>query len=590
MIGQGIVFIVLSASLVFFIVGRPRYDIVALFALIAVGVTGVVPAQDLFLGFGHPAVVTVAAILVVSKGLEYSGFVDTTIRLLRGVGDRITVQILVLTLIVAFLSGFMNNVGALALFMPVAIRMARSMQRPASIYLMPLAFGSLLGGLTTLIGTPPNIIISSYRQEQMGEAFGMFDFFPVGSVLTVLGVFFISFIGWRLLPRRSNMPERKDLFRIADYVTETRIRGDSRYVGKPMSEIESSAEDSCTVVGLIRDERHMPAPSGFDTIRKDDILLIQASSETIQQMINANDIEISEDAHLDEEYIKSEDVKVFEVIVTPNSPIVGLSASDLRLRWLHGLNLLAVARQSRQLNIRVGDIKFMPGDILLLHGNRKSYRRAVEEIGCLPLAERGFTIRDSKKALPAIGIFLASIVSVAFGLLPIQVSFAAGAALMVLLGIVPLQEAYDSIDWPVIVLLAAMIPVGQALEATGGANLIAGGIMGLTDDAPVYIILGILMTVTFILTNIVNNATCAVLMAPVAFNLASGLGYSPDACLMCVAVGSSAAFLTPIGHQSNTLVMGPGGYRFSDYVRMGLPLQLLTLIASIPLIMRFWSL
>lgn len=587
---QIIVFAVLFLVLVLFIMGRWRYDVVALLALLAVAVTGIVPGGQAFVGFGHPAVVTVAAVLVVSRGLQNSGVVDTIAGWMLRVGDRPFFQVTALTGLVGILSAFMNNVGALALLMPVAVQMARKNTRSPSFLLMPLAFGSLLGGTMTLIGTPPNIIISTFRTETGGAPFRMFDFAPVGVGAALAGLLFISLVGWRLIPKRKGQTSREELFHVGEYMTEVRLPEDSKMVGRFLRDLEAEAEADVAVMGLVRGEKRLLVPSSYETLRANDILIVEADPEALKVLVDGTGVELVGSKELGEEVLGSDEVSVIESVIMPDSPIVGRTAWSLNLRWRYGVNLLAVARQGERLRERLGRIRFNPGDVLLLQGQTETLQEAQLTLGCLPLAERGLRIGQPRRVLFSAGLFGAAIALTALDLLPVQIAFVGAAVVMVLVGLLSLREVYDSIDWPVIVLLGAMIPVGQALESTGGAKIIAEYLLNAAGQMSPVLTLAVVLLGTMALSNVLNNAATAILMAPIAISIARGLGASADPFLMGVAVGASCAFLTPIGHQSNTLVMGPGGYKFSDYWRMGLPLSMVVVLAAIPLILRFWPL
>jgi di/tricarboxylate transporter len=618
---QGIVFAVLGMTLALFIWNRLRFDVVSMLALLAMAFTGLVPADELFSGFGHPAVITVAAVLVISQGLVNGGVVDAIARLLGRIGHRPTLQVLTLTSVVALCSGFINNVGALALLMPVAIWMSRDAGRSPSMLLMPLAFGSLLGGTVTLIGTPPNIIISSYRPE---GAFGLFDFAPVGLSVTVVGIAFITLVGWRLTPRRDDGGAGKKLFSVGDYVTELRVPEGSARAGSTLHNLltESGEGDDLAVLALIRDGARKITPSTFTVMREGDLLLIEANTESLQAFLDNTDLELATGALLapqsepddDREGglardsslkpgnpgaekeepeapigLDEGDLQLMEVVVSPSSTLLGLSANRMRLRERHQLNVVAVARRGQRIQRRLGDIRFQAGDILLVQGTEDGLTETLIDLGCLPLAERGLRFGSSRKVALAAAVFGASIAAVVSGLLSAPVALVAGAVAMVLVGLLSAEEAYKSIDWSIIVLLAAMIPVGQALETSGGAQLLANQMLILGGDFSLAAVLTMLLVVSLLLSNVINNAAAAIVVAPVALSLATSLNVPTDAVLMAVAVGASCAFMTPIGHQSNALVMEPGGYRFGDYWRLGLPLSIIVTVVAVPMIMLVWT-
>ncbi len=611
---QLIVFGVLAATLVLFVWNRWRYDLVALAALLACALTGVVPAEEVFAGLGHPAVISVAAVLVLSRGLLNAGVVDSVARRLMQVGERPWAQVAALTGIVALSSGFMNNVGALALFMPVAIWMSRQSGRSPSYLLMPLAFGSLLGGTLTLIGTPPNLIIAGYRAEAGEAPFGMFAFLPVGAAVTVAGVLFIALLGWRLVPRRQEQEGNGDLFEISAYLTEVRVPEGCKYAGRTLHALIGAVQDEADVqvIALIRGDERQRMPSTYEVLREGDILLVEADSDSLKALLDVTGVELAADveeqenkAHDEQEAaeqaVEQEKVEknhksrhgeltLAEAIVSPGSMLVGTSASGLDLRERHGVNVLAVARQGQRLRQRLGEIRFAAGDILLLQAREDALQSSLNSLGCLPLASRGLSITTPRNVMLASAIFAITLASIAFGLLPAATALVTGALVMILVGLIPLGRIYESIDMPVIVLVAAMLPVGQALETTGGSQLIADALLELGQSLPAAATLALLMVAVMLISNVVNNAAAAVLAAPVAISLARGMDASVDPFLIAVAIGASCAFLTPIGHQSNTLVMAPGGYRFGDYWRLGLPLSILVVLCAVPAILWIWPL
>jgi len=594
---QGIVFVVLLATLVLFIVGRWRYDLVALLAMLTITILGafpgigtIIPPQDAFAGFGHPAVVTVAAVLVVGRGLLNSGLVHRISEQLTHIGDRPVLQVLAMTMLITVCSGFMNNVGALAILMPVAIQMARKAGRSPSFILMPIAFGSLLGGMMTLIGTPPNIIISSYRAETSGEAFRMFDFMPVGLGVAVVGGLFIGLVGWHLIPQRKGQRSREEMFEIGHYVTEVRIPEESNVVGETLAASEALSKNNVLVIGIVRGDRRLNRLTAHDVFHANDTLIIQTDSAALKALVDTQDFTLAEDKDLEEEFMESDDMKLLEAVVMPGSIMIGRHARGLNLRERFDIFLLAVARHGSRLRGRLGTIRIKVGDILLLRGGEEVLYENGPKLGYLPLAARGLQFGKPPRIVFALMLFAFAIACAGLGIIPVQIAFSAVALVMILTGFLSVREAYESIEWPIIVLLGAMIPVGAALETTGGAARVAEAIVGFGSSYSPVVILVIVLVGTMFLSDLVNNAAAALLMAPIAVRVAQGVDASPDPFLMSVAVGASCAFLTPIGHQSNALVMGPGGYKFSDYWRMGLPLEIIVTVVSVPLIIWWWPL
>jgi di/tricarboxylate transporter len=588
---QWIIFGTLLLTLILFITGRWRYDVVALLALLIVTLTGLFPVEQAFIGFSNPAIITVAAVLVLSRGLQNSGMVGI-------IGDRlallkggVVIQLAALTSLVALLSAFMNNVGALALLLPVVLQIARSKKIPASYLLMPLAFASLLGGMTTLIGTPPNIIAASFRESTGAQPFGMFDFSPVGVGVAVAGILFITLIGWRLIPVRKSKSNSDGLFDVENYVTEVRIPEKSPLNGKRLYEVTEFSKAQALVIGLVRGSERRMEPSAHTKLLSGDVLIVSAEAENIKKLVQTTGLDLVPDKKIQQADLDSDEVTLLEAVIMPNSIMIGGTPRTLNLRGSYGVNLLAISRQGKLLRTRLDSVRFQNGDVLLLQSHVETIKEVVERLGCLPLAQRDLRLATPKgQMFLALGIFAAALLASAIGLIPVQIAFAAAVLLMVVTRIVNLREAYESVDWPIIILLGAMIPVGMALETTGGAQLIADGILKISSQFPPAFALIVLLVATMFLSDLVNNAAAVVLMAPIAIRTAQGMDSSIDPFLMAITIGASCAFLTPIGHQSNTLVMGPGGYKFGDYWRMGLILEIIVLVVAIPLIMIFWPL
>jgi di/tricarboxylate transporter len=587
---QVTVFAVLGGTLVLFAWGRWRYDVVAVLSLLAVVIAGIVPAQEAFLGFSHPAVITVAGVLILSAALRDSGVVDILADRMESLSRRPGIHVAALTGLVAICSGFMNNVGALALMMPVAITTANRNKRSPGIVLMPLAFGSILGGLVTLIGTPPNIIIASYRGDLSGSPFSMFDYTPVGIVVAVFGVIFVALIGWRLIPRRKGKAIPEHLFEIDDYITELRVSAGSPLIGKPLRYLERLGGGDVVVAALISGAKKRMAPAHGRRLRVGDLLLVQGDPTDLGPVIEGGGLELVTDGRVQEEMVRSEDVILVEAVVAPGSRLVGRRPRALRRRSGSELNLLALARRGKPVRKRLQKVILQVGDVLLLQGESDSIHPRIVSLGCLPLAQRPLKVHSKRQMLVPISIFGAVLTISVLGWLSTPVAFVAGVAALVVTNQIKIRRLYDPINLPVVVLLAAMIPVGGALETTGCTDLVADGILSLGSALPPVALLVLVMVVTMTLSDVVNNAATAVIMAPIAATIALDLGVNTDTFLMAVAIGASCAFLTPIGHQSNTLVMGPGGYRFRDYWRMGLPLEVLVLMVSTPMLLWVWPL
>ena len=586
---QGILFAVIAAAMVLFVWGRWRYDIVAILALLVVVYAGIVDSHDAFAGFGHPAVITVAAVLVIGQALQVSGVVDYLVRFLAPARGSTVRQIAATGALASALSAFMNNVGALALMLPVTVRNAYMAGRPSSLVLIPLSFATLRGGLVTLIGTPPNIVIASFREEAVGVPFKMFDFTPVGLVVAVVGLLYLATIGWRLVPRdRQGESEARDLFRIKAYITEARVPEKSPLVGEAVRKVEQLCDNEISVMAIYRGRRRMLAPAGVERLWRNDVLILEGDPAALEPLLDGSKLEQTGRKDFSDEDLKSDEIRLVEAVLMPNSPIEGRSMRGLRMHDRYGINLLAVAREGMAPRASLGSIRFRTGDVLLLQGERNTLQQALSAMMCLPLADRGLRVPRQRPIHVPLAVFGAAIAATALGLVPVQIAFVTVVATLVLFGTLSLREVYESVEWPVILLLGALIPIGEALQSTGGTALIAGVVVGLAGEVPTWAMVALLMIVSMLLSDLIHNTPTAVLMAPIAVSIGQALGLPIDAFLMAVAVGSASPYLTPIGHQSNTLVMAPGGYRFSDYARVGALLDVLIVVTAVPMIMWVW--
>lgn len=619
----------LLAMIVLFLWGRWRHDVVALGALLAGVSAGLIPAESAFSGFGHPAVITVACVLVLSRGLQSSGAMDAVAGYVLPATAGPTVAIATLTGVAAVLSGFMNNVGALALLMPVALQTAARLEMPPGRILMPLAFGSILGGMVTLVGTPPNLIVAGFRARNGADAFGMFDFTPVGLAVATAGVGFVALAGWRLVPVRKRASVED--FRTGAYLTEARVAADSRVVGMTLRQVESALDETAAqVVGLIRNDVRLTAPHPARKVLAADVLVLEAEVTALPTVLSTLGLTLEEAASNDpaktdaadadtpapgtppvdaaavaagdevpaarsaadtatDKPAATDDNVLVELVVLPQADLVGRSASDIEIRTRYGINMLAVSRQGRRSTTRLRTMVIRAGDVLLMQGPPDAVAGFAGETGCVPLAERALRIPHRRNAVLSGGIFVLVIGAATVGV-PAGVAFAAGVLAVMAARTMPLREVYTAIDWPVIVMLAALMPVAGALERSGAADLIARLLLeDLARGHPV-LALALILAVTMTLSDLVNNAATAAVMCPIALGIAGQLNVSADPFLMAVAVGASCAFLTPIGHQNNTLILGPGGFRFGDYWRLGLPLEALVMIVGIPMLLLAWPL
>lgn len=587
---QMLLFGLLGFVFVLLIWGRFRYDLVAFAALIGGVIIGVVPQETAFTGFGHPAVIIIALVLIVSKGLSNSGAIELLARFMIDSSRKLSAHIGIMAGLAAALSAVMNNVGALALLMPVDLQAAEKAKRSPALTLMPLSFASILGGLVTLIGTPPNIIIASYREKALGAPYEMFDFAPVGLILALVGVLFVALIGWRLLPRaRMEQNQPQELFKLDDYVAEVRVTEESPLIGKRLRDVKELNENAdVQVLGVVRRGNRLPGQPDWQIIEAGDILAVEANPKALEDLSGSIGVDYVGSEKL-EGALVSEDTSFMEVVVPVGARIEGRSALNLRLLYRHNVTLMGISRQGQKIQERVRRTDILAGDILLLYGPTERLPEIASWLGGLPLAERGLQVIKRDKALLAVGLFAVAILMASFGILYLPFALGLTAIFYVLFNIVSVKRIYDSVEWPVIVLLGSLIPVGAALEASGGTGLIANWILSVTQGAAPWVVLTLLMVVTMTLSDVLNNTATAVIAAPIAVELANRLDVSADPFLMAVAVAASCAFLTPIGHKNNTLIMGPGGYKFGDYWRMGLPLEILIIVVAVPAIMLFWS-
>jgi di/tricarboxylate transporter len=585
--GQIVLFTLLILVFVLLIWGRWRYDLIAFVALLAALLAGVIPADQAFSGFGHPAVVIIALVLIVSRGLSNSGAIELLARFVVSGTRKLAAHIGIMASLAAVLSAVMNNVAALALLMPVDIQAAVKAKRSPALSLMPLSFASILGGMITLIGTPPNIVIAEFRNDVLGAPYKMFDFAPVGIACAAVGVAYVAFVGWRLLPSGSRESEvGKESFDLADYIAELRVSAKSSVIGKQVRELDELADKGdVEILGLIRNGQRMPGLARIVAIEEGDSLVVEAHPENIEGALGSMGLEF---IGTGEGVLQKDEMELLEVVVPEKSPLAGRTAKSLRLLFRYRVSLVGVSRRGKRFREKLQNLIIQVGDVLLLLGADDRLGDVTSRLSLLPLADRGHQVIKRDKAWWAVGLFAVAIAAASFGIVYLPIALGCVAASYVFLNIVPIRDVYDSIEWPVIVLLACMIPIGGALQSTGGTTLIVDGIVNLSTGFSPVVILTLLIVVTMTLSDVMNNTATAVIAAPIAVEIASRLGVNPDPFLMGVAVAASSAFLTPIGHKNNTLIMGPGGYRFGDYWRMGLPLEILIIAVAVPTILWVW--
>jgi di/tricarboxylate transporter len=577
---------VLTGMMLLFIWGRFRYDLVAVMALLAALAVGIVDPKHAFTGFSDDLVIIVGSALVLSGAVQRSGVIEGLMLVLQRRVRRVRSQLLLLSASVGFASALVKNIGALAMMMPVAFQMAKRSNASPAVFLMPMSFASLLGGLITLIGTSPNIIVSRVREEMTGTPFGMFDYAPVGLGLTLVGLVFLRF-AYRLLPRgRRATPTLGEAMDIQDYVTEAEIPAGSPAVDETVAAFRERHENEVHVTAILRAGiRATPFPDTM--LRPEDLLILAGSPDALERVIAADGLEL-EGQHRDKPEGSGREVGVLEAVIGTDSPLIGRTAGRLGLHERFGVNLIAVSRQGERLAARLGEIELSVGDVIVLQGPLDLLFERLGELGCLPLAERTLRLGSARKGLLPLAILAVAMAATATGYVPVAVAFFAAAALTVLSGALPVREAYDHVEWPILIMLGALIPVSDTLRTTGTTDLIGDALSHFAATLPPWGAVALILAAAMAVTPFLNNAATVLVMAPIAATFATGLGYRPEAFLMATAVGAGSDFLTPIGHQCNTLVMGPGGYRFGDYARLGAPLSLLVLVVGTPLILWVW--
>ncbi|WP_342642595.1 SLC13 family permease [Rhodoligotrophos ferricapiens] len=587
---QAVAFAIVIGMMALFVWGRIRYDLVALLALLACIVTGIVEPEKAFTGFSDDIVIIIASALLVSAAVARSGAVEAALHRLGPYLRTERSQIMVLVMAVTALSAFVKNIGALAMLIPVAFQIARRNQTPVSYFLMPMAFGSLLGGITTLVGTSPNIIVSRMREDLLGAPFRMFDFLPVGTGIAVVGVIFLV-LGYRLLPLRKGGASMDAAFNIENYMTEARLPADSSLVGKTVADLEALSEGEVDVTTIIRERFRRYTPSDHWTLNADDVLILEGEPAALERLVARARLKLVEASNgTANAKGGSDEIGVVEAVVTADSPLVDRSPAQVRLAERYELTLLAVSRSGARVTHRLRSLKFRPGDVIVLQGNLTDMPETLGELRCLPLAERGIQLGRGRHRILPVAVLAISMLLVALHIVPVVIAFFSAAVLLVLLRALSLREAYDVIEWPILILVGALIPVSEAIRTTGGTDLIAAWLSSAAGALPPLGALALILVAAMAITPFLNNAATVLVVAPIAASMATNLGFNPDPFLMAVAIGAGCDFLTPIGHQCNTLVMGPGGYRFEDYWRLGLPLSILVVLVGVPLIALIWPL
>ena len=584
---QLLAFAILGGMMLLFIWGRLRYDLVAILALLVSIAAGTVPAKKAFSGFSDDIVIIVASALVVSAAVARSGIVESMIARLSARVTRVRWQLTILVSSVTFLSALVKNIGALAILMPAAMKLAKKSKASPSVFLMPMSFGSLLGGLMTLIGTSPNIIVSRVREQMTGQPFGMFDYTPVGLGLAMTGIVFLRF-GYRLLPRdRRAAPTMGEALDIEDYATEATVADGAKAAGGSVAAFHDENESEVEITAVLRGgERHMAHPDM--ELAAGDTLMLKGEPDALERAIAGGGLELEGQDRAAVTERPAQEVGVIEAVITAGSPLAGRAAGRIALHDRYGVNLLAVSRAGNRQTKRLSETRLRAGDVIVLQGPLEILPEQLRELGCLPLAERKLRLGSVRRGLLPLVILGAAMGLTAAGIVPVAVAFFGAATLVMLTGALPVREAYDHVEWPILIMLGALIPVSEALQTTGGTDLIATGLSHLAVGMAPWGAVALILVAAMAVTPFLNNAATVLVMAPIGATFAHDIGLRPDAFLMAVAVGAGCDFLTPIGHQCNTLVMGPGGYRFGDYARLGAPLSLLVVLVGVPLILFTW--
>ncbi len=586
-VGQQIIFFsAIIFAFVFWIWGKIRYDLVALISLAIIVLGGVISFDSAFLGFSSPVVIIVASVLVMSRGIINTGFIDYLLNKIPIKNKDVSLQILILTSLTALISAFVYNIGAMAIIMPLAISIARKNKTPVAYYLMPIAFAAHMGGFLTLIGNAPNIIVSSFRNELIMQPFSMFDFSKIGIFIVVVSLIFISTIGWRLIPKIKKKVDKQEISNISSYNSELLVTKDSGFINKTIKEFKKEIKEKFTVCAVIRNKNKI-IDLDDEIILENDLILINADAQTIRTIISLTKFKLNTPKEKEGQPIEKQAVEV-EAVVGPNSKIIGLTLHEMRIDMKYDVEVVAISRHDQEIKKKIKDVKIKSGDILLLKGKEDDIDNFLSKAKLLPLAERYINLQPSTSMAGALLIFLTSILLTVFNVLPVEISFFLGAIFMAVLGIITAKQIYQNIDWPIIILLGAMIPFGEAIITSGVANLISSSLLALMFQVSPIMILAVVLFITIIMSDFINNVGVAVLMAPISIIIAQSINVSVDPFLMAVAIGGSCAFLTPVGHQVNLLVMEPGGYKFTDYWKMGLFLNMIVFVIAIILLPIIW--
>jgi di/tricarboxylate transporter len=526
-------------------------------------------------------------VMVLSKALTKTGYIHSITRIFGLFPNNTTMHIAILAGTSLLFSTVMNNISAIGILMPIAIYISREHKKSPALVLMPLAFGALLGGSLTLISSPSNLLISAYREKALGHPYGIFDFSLLGLIVALCGVTFIALIGWRLIPKREGNTGEL-LYQIPDYITEVTVEPDSTFVKKTIAEIHKMESVEFDIIGIIRRKKKKFALSKKEKIFAHDILIIEATPEVMAKLMSIGKLQLAQNKSLSSSNFSSDELEVIEAVVPPTSNVIGQSSLMLNLRNRYSINLLAISRAGSYLKKKLSETTLKMGDVVLLQGNVETLGETVSNLGFVPLAERNFSIGMQKKHYLLFFAYIAAIALSTLRILPVEIAFSLAVLVLILFNVITVRTAYDSIDWGVIFLLGGMIPLGEAMQSTGGTQLLATYFIACTSHCSPMLVLTLIMAITMLLSNLINFIAAAIVMVPITIQVALGLHMNVDAGLMCIIIGTNCAFLTPIAHECSVMVLGPGGYKFSDFFRLGLPLQILVLVIGVPTIAWLW--
>lgn len=584
---QALAFALMGGTVGLFVWGKLRYDLVAVLGLVVGVLIGVIPEKQMFSGFSNDLIWIIASVLVLSAAIARSGMIERAFTPIMSRLGHPRLQIPVFAGAVMLLSMVTKNIGALAIMMPMAMQTARKTGTPVSRLLMPMSFASLLGGLVTLVGTSPNLIVSGVRQSILGQPYQFFDFAPVGLGICVAGFAFLFLSQFVFRIDRTPPPSVEEALESVRFVTELSIPDDSEWIGKPFAELDALGTPEVDVVSIVGAPKKGKPAAGYK-LQGGDHVICEGEEAALEKFAATAALGLVGERHRAEDEAADE-VKVIEGVIAQQSKLVGKTPAGARIHEQYGVSLLAVSREGANLNTELRATSLKAGDVVIFKAGEGAIAEAFADLHVLPLSERSLALGVKRFGFAPLTALAAAVFAIGMGWAPPHVALAAAAVLVLLLRVMSMAEAYQSVDGPLLVLLAALIPISEAIDKTGGAALIATPLAHVLGPLPPYLAVATLILVGMAVTPFLNNAATVLIVAPIAAAVAKNLGANPDAYLMAVAIGAGCDFLTPIGHQCNTLVMGPGGYRFGDYWKLGLPLSVIVVLVATPIIVMVWG-